>query len=312
MSGPVSTEDATPVPETTPGIARPVLELAPARATRVGSLPVRRVLPQRLRRTVGSWCFADHAGPVSEARAGQLGIGPHPHMGLQTVTWLLDGELLHRDSLGSEQLIRPGQLNLMTAGRGVAHAEEDPGRSSRLHAVQLWVAQPETTRHGPAAFEHHAALPQADSDGVTVTVLVGEVGGAMSPARRDTDHVGAELALRPPGAVLPLQARHEHALIVLEGAVRVDGPEGEVVGPGVLAYLGEGRDECLLAVEEPARTLLLGGVPFPEPVFMWWNFVARRRHEVSGARRQWAEGDERFGTVRSSLVRIEAGHPPWE
>ncbi|HVT41693.1 MAG TPA: pirin family protein, partial [Acidimicrobiales bacterium] len=235
------------------------------------------------------------------------------HMGLQTVTWLVDGELLHLDSLGSEQLIRPGQLNLMTAGRGVAHAEEDPGRSSRLHAVQLWVAQPEATRHGEAAFEHHAALPVAELEGASITVLVGEVAGASSPARRDTDHVGAELVLRAPGATVPLRAEHEHALLVLEGALRVvGGPDDAVAEPGVLAYLGEGRDELALAVAGPTRALLLGGVPFPEPVFMWWNFVARRRDEVSEARRQWSERDPRFGMVRSSLGRIEVGPPPWE
>ncbi len=312
MSGPVATDDATPAAERSPGATGPVVELAPARSTRVGALPVRRLLPQRPRRTVGSWCFADHAGPLSETRAGEFGIGPHPHMGLQTVTWLLDGELLHLDSLGSEQPIRPGQLNLMTAGHGVAHAEEDPGPRARLHAVQLWVAQPERTRHGPAAFEHHAALPQAELGGVTVTVLVGEVAGAASPARRDSDHVGAELALRPPGAVLPVRPDHEHALIVLEGAVRVGGSEGPVVEPGVLAYVGLGRDECALGVDAPARALLLGGVPFPEPVLMWWNFVARDRDEVSEARRQWAADDGRFGTVRSTLERIEVGSPPWE
>ena len=108
----------------------------------MGSLPVRRVLPHRPRRTVGSWCFVDHVGPVPRPSAGEVGIGPHPHLGLQTVTWLVSGELVHLDSLGSEQLIRPGQLNLMTAGHGVAHAEEDPGRARGLHGVQLWVAQP--------------------------------------------------------------------------------------------------------------------------------------------------------------------------
>ncbi len=320
MSGPVATDDATPDPEMSPGATTPVVELTAARSTHVGALPVRRLLPQRPRRTVGSWCFADHAGPVTETRAGELGIGPHPHMGLQTVTWLLDGELLHLDSLGSEQLIRPGQLNLMTAGHGVAHAEEDPGQGhrARLHAVQLWVAQPEATRHGPPAFEHHATLPQVELEGVTGTVLVGELGGAISPARRDSDHVGAELALRPPGAVLPVRPDHEHALIVLEGAVRVGGvggvggSEGAVVEPGVLAYLGLGRDECAFGVEGPARALLLGGLPFPEAVFMWWNFVARDRDEVSEARRQWAADDGRFGTVRSKLERIEVGPPPWE
>jgi quercetin 2,3-dioxygenase len=233
-------------------------------------------------------------------------------MGLQTVTWLLDSELLHLDSLGSEQLIRPGQLNLMTAGHGVAHAEEDPGHDARLHAVQLWVAQPDRTRHGPPAFEHHATMPRAELEGLTATVLVGEFAGAASPARRDSDDVGAELTLRPPGAVVAMRSDYEHALIVLEGAARVGGPEGVLAEPGVLAYLGTGREECALSVVEPARALLLGGVPFPEPVFMWWNFVARDRGEVSEAHGEWAEDDGRFGTVRSTLERIEVGRPLWE
>jgi redox-sensitive bicupin YhaK (pirin superfamily) len=312
VSGPVSTEDAVPLAAVAPGAVRPVLELTSARATRVGSLPVRRLLPRRARRTVGSWCFADHAGPVGGARPGELGIGPHPHMGLQTVTWLVHGELVHLDSLGSEQPIRPGQLNLMTAGRGVAHAEEDGGHGAGLHAVQLWVAQPETTRNGPAAFEHHATLPRAELDRATVTVLVGELAGAVSPARRDSGHMGAELLLRPPGVVLPLRPDYEYALMSIEGTFLVGGSAGAAVEPGTLAYLGQGRDECGLAVAQPARALLLGGVPFPEPLFMWWNFVARNRHEVSEARRQWAEGAARFGTVRSALERIEVGRPPWE
>jgi hypothetical protein len=137
MSGPVTTEDTPPAaPAASAPATGPVVSLEPGRVTRVGSLPVRRVLPQRPRRTVGAWCFADHVGPVPVREAGAIGIGPHPHMGLQTVTWVVAGELLHRDSLGSEQLIRPGQLNLMTAGHGVAHAEEDPGlEAGELHAV---------------------------------------------------------------------------------------------------------------------------------------------------------------------------------
>jgi len=309
MSGPVSSDDVSPTPQVLAGRAGPVVELEAGRAAQVGSLPVRRVLPQRPRRTVGAWCFADHVGPVPVAGAGALGIGPHPHMGLQTVTWLLSGELLHLDSLGSEQLIRPGQLNLMTAGHGVAHAEEDPGRATELHAVQLWVAQPESTRHGAAAFEHHAELPRLDLGGGEATVLIGDVGGLTSPARRDTQHMGADLALRPGGTVVPLRADYEHALVVLEGGVRV----GErVAGPGVLAYLGAGRDDCRLVVDAPARALLLGGVPFPEPVLMWWNFVGRTRDEISEARRQWADADDRFGSVPSALPRIEVGRPSWE
>lgn len=311
MSGPVASEDVPSVAEGAARVDGAVVEVEPARVSQVGTLPVRRVLPHRWRRTVGAWCFADHVGPVSLDRmgGGGAGIGPHPHTGLQTVTWVLSGELVHLDSLGSEQPIRPGELNLMTAGHGVAHAEEDPGRAGELHAVQLWVAQPESTRHAPPTFEHHTELPGAELDGATATVFVGEFAGATSPARRDSDHVGVDLALARPGATVPLRAVYEHALIVLEGSVRID---GVTIDTGVLAYLGEGRDECRLEVTAPTRALVLGGVPFPEPLLMWWNFVARSREEVSEARNQWAGDDARFGSVASSLARIEVGRPPWE
>jgi hypothetical protein len=309
MSGPVTVDDAPASPGGASGAAGPVVEIQPGRVTQVGSLPVRRVLPQRPRRTVGAWCFADHVGPVPVRGSGALGIGPHPHMGLQTVTWLLSGELVHLDSLGSEQPIRPGQLNLMTAGHGVAHAEEDPGTARELHAVQLWVAQPDATRDGAPAFEHHGELPRLDLDGGEAVILVGDLAGATSPARRDTEHVGVEVTLRAGRTVVPLRGDYEHALVVLEGSVRVD---GHVVEPGALAYLGTGRDECALEAVAAVRALLLGGVPFPETLLMWWNFVGRSRDEVSEARRQWATADDRFGRVRSSLQRIEVGAPPWE
>jgi redox-sensitive bicupin YhaK (pirin superfamily) len=239
------------------------------------------------------------------------GIGPHPHTGLQTVTWLLSGELLHLDSLGSEQPIRPGQLNLMTAGVGVAHAEESTsGSGVELHGVQLWVAQPEETRHGQPAFEHHAELPGLELAGARAVVLVGELAGHISPARRDTDHLGAELVLEPPGTTLPFRRDHEYALVVLEGAVSLG--EELVAEPGVLASLGSGRDECRLEVREQARALLLGGAPFPETPLMWWNFVGRSRDELSEARRQWSMGDDRFGVVHTRLERIEVDPPPWE
>jgi redox-sensitive bicupin YhaK (pirin superfamily) len=310
MSGPVTTEDVPATPQVTPGLVEREVELEPGRVTTVGTLPVRRVLPRRVRRTVGAWCFADHAGPVLVSDDQPVDIGPHPHMGLQTVTWPVSGELVHRDSLGSEQLIRPGQLNLMTAGHGVAHAEENPGRfRGEFQAVQLWVAQPESTRHGAAAFEHHAELPRLELPGARATVFVGDFGGQLSPARRDTEHVGVELVLDGPAAVLPLRRDYEYALVVLDGAVTIG---ARVAEPGLLAYLGEGRDEVALQMAAPARALLLGGVPFPEPVLMWWNFVARTREEVSEARRAWSSDDGRFGTVRTALARIDVGPPPWE
>ena len=305
VSGPVATQDAEPVTGTTqPGAA--TVEISESRQTQVGRFTVRRALPRRGRRTVGPWCFVDHMGPAAPDRGP--GIGPHPHLGLQAVTWLLEGELVHRDSLGSEQRIRPGELNLMTAGHGVAHAEEGDGRyTGGYHGVQLWVAQPAATRDGPAAFEHHAELPHVDLGESVATVLVGEMAGTASPARRDSDHVGVDLDLYGT-AVVPMRADYEYALVVLSGAVLV---EGTVLEPGRLAYLGLGRSECSLSTRDPARALLIGGVPFDEPILMWWNFVARTHAEMTAAHASWAAADERFGHVASPLPRIEVGPPPW-
>jgi redox-sensitive bicupin YhaK (pirin superfamily) len=286
-----------------------VLEVLDSRETQVGALKVRRALPRRTHRTVGAWCFADHMGPAAVTKRGGVDIGPHPHTGLQTVTWLVAGEVLHRDSLGSEQIVRPGQLNLMTAGQGVAHSEEATGKyRGELHGIQLWVAQPESTRHAAAAFQHHPQLPAVDLDGGTVTVIVGDFSGTVSPARRDTDHVGVEVVLRVGRAVAPLRPDYEYALIVLEGAVRSD---SIVVEPGHLAYLGTDRSEIALDTVAPTRVLLLGGVPFEEQILIWWNFVARTSQEVDAAYESWQARDVRFGEVNSHLARIPAPRPTW-
>jgi redox-sensitive bicupin YhaK (pirin superfamily) len=308
VSGPVTEADVAPSAHSTPA-GPATVEVEPSRAATVGGMPVRRALPRRTRRTVGAWCFADHFGPTTVTLDRGADIGPHPHLGLQTVTWIVSGELVHSDSLGSEQTVRPGQLNLMTAGHGVAHAEESAGSyAGELHGVQLWVAQPAATRDGAAAFEHHATLPQVDLDGAVATVLVGSLGDVDSPGRRDTDHVGVEIAVHGASAVVPLRPDHEHALVVLTGAVSVD---GVVVSPGHLGYLGTGRSECALAAREPSRVLLLGGTPFPEPVLLWWNFAGRDRSELTRAWRDWTEDTGRFGTVASRLPRIETAPPPW-
>jgi redox-sensitive bicupin YhaK (pirin superfamily) len=230
-------------------------------------------------------------------------------MGLQTVTWLVSGEILHRDSLGTEQVIRPGQLNLMTAGAGVAHAEESTAVSrGEVHGVQLWVAQPEATRQGPAAFEHHIDLPLFELERGAGTVLVGSFGTATAPGRRDTDHVGVDLDLRAGTSSLPLSPGFEYAIVVLAGAVQV-GPK--VIEPGNLAYLGLGRDQLALVAPVPTRAMLIGGVPFPEPLLMWWNFVGRTQQEITTAYQQWQAGDDRFGEVASPLARMPARPPLW-
>jgi redox-sensitive bicupin YhaK (pirin superfamily) len=252
-------------------------------------------------------------GPADVTEGSGLDVGPHPHIGLQTVTWLTDGEALHRDSLGSEQVIKPGQLNLMTSGGGITHSEEATGHyRGTLQGIQLWVALPEETRHGEGQFEHYEGLPQAELDGGTATVLVGELpgdegAGRVSPARHDTPLVGLDLDLHGPTTV-PLRPDWEYALVVLEGKLAVN---GQPLAPGKLGYLGEDRSELPIEVREPTRVVLLGGEPFPEPIIMWWNFVARTQQEVEDAWRAWqAEDADRYGRVASPLARIPA-KPPW-
>jgi redox-sensitive bicupin YhaK (pirin superfamily) len=287
----------------------PEVEVSAAREAMVGALRVRRALPRRGRRTVGAWCFADHMGPATLDDAQGVDIGPHPHIGLQTVTWLVAGEILHRDSLGSEQVIRPGQLNLMTAGRGVTHSEESTGSyRGELHGAQLWVAQPDATRGGEPAFEHHADLPRVWSGAGVATVLIGELAGERSPARHDTPLVGAELALGGGVGSWPARPDFEYAVVVLDGAVTIDGTR---VSPGELGYLGSGRDTIRTATDAPARVLLLGGEPLGEPILMWWNFVARSRDEIDAAYEDWRSRSARFGTVASPLPRIPAPRPTW-
>ena len=287
------------------------IELREGRRADVGGLDVVRVLPTKGRRTVGPWCFVDLLGPVDMEDPDPLEVGPHPHIGLATVTWLLEGEALHTDSLGTEQVIRAGQLNLMTAGRGISHAEL--AAHPPFRGAQLWIAQPEATRHGDPAFEHHAEPPELELSGSGGTssgrLLVGSLGGVTSPARADTPMVGADLHLLPGTTTVPLQGGHEHAVAPLDVAVKV----GEhVVEPGWLALVPAGADELPIEVRSPGgRVLLIGGEPLDTPISMWWNFVARDRDEIADAWRSWNARDERFGHVASPLERIEAPAPPW-
>lgn len=312
MSGPVTQLDA-PVEVADAGHPEHAcLEVTESHEAAVGRFTVRRALPRRGRRTVGAWCFADHMGPADVTENSGLDVGPHPHIGLQTVTWLTDGQALHRDSLGCEQVIRPGQLNLMTSGHGITHSEEATGHfRGTLEGIQLWVALPEGSRHGEGAFEHHAELPRTELEGSLATVLIGDLGGAESPARRDTPLVGAELDIHGRSTV-PLDPRWEYALVVLEGALLVHGSAGaQRLDPGHLGYLGEGRDELTLDVGERTRAMLIGGEPFEEPLVMWWNFVARTRDEIEAAYLGWQAEEERFGRVASPLPRIPAKAPFW-
>ena len=248
---------------------------------------VRRTLPHRDLPTVGAWCFADDYGPSDVRGSAGMHVPPHPHTGLQTVTWLFEGEVHHQDSLGSEQRVRPGQLSLMTAGRGIAHAETSPAdHPPTLRGVQLWVALPESDRHTAPAFEHHADLPVVRDGGLTATLIIGQLAGKLSPATAYTPLVGVDVVVDPDGAgQLPLDPSFEHAVLALSDGVAVD---GEPVAEATLVYLGCGRRGLALAAGTAGgRVLLLGGAPFEEELLMWWNFVGRDHDEIVAFRSEW-------------------------
>jgi hypothetical protein len=244
---------------------------------------------------VGAWCFLDHYGPDVE---GTMDVWPHPHTGLQTVSWLLDGAIRHQDSLGSDALLVPGTLGLMTAGHGIAHAEVTP-EPALLHGAQLWVALPDTARDRPAAWDLHALPPVVALPGGKVRVILGTHEGVTSPGATYTPIVGLDITVDGP-VTLPVEPDFEYAAAVTVGPVAVDGQD---LPPGSLLYLGTGRRTLSLAGS--GRMLLLGGEPFEERIVMWWNLVARSHDEVAEARRQWVDG-ERFPAVPGWTRRSEA------
>jgi redox-sensitive bicupin YhaK (pirin superfamily) len=257
------------------------------------AMDVRRTIPQRARSLVGAWCFSDHYGPDDVSSSEGMQVPPHPHTGLQTVSWLFEGEILHRDSVGSLQTVRPGELNLMTAGAGISHSEESPaqGRPPRLHGVQLWTALPGSALGVDPHFEHHADLPVARAEGATVQVFMGHlaVGGERldSPAITYTPLVGAQVDLEPGAEVrLEVDPGHEHALLVDTGDVTF---EGSAVPPSHLGYVAPGRRELVVRAGAglPARAVLIGGLPFAEDVIMWWNFMGRTHEDIVRARDDW-------------------------
>lgn len=270
-----------------------------------GGLTIRRALPNARRRTVGAWCFLDHAGPLEFPPGEGLRVGPHPHIGLQTFTWLIEGAVVHRDSLGNEAIITPGQVNLMTAGSGISHSEDSaaPGygkpavSTGRLHAVQLWIALPDAQRHRAPSFRNHPQLPLIESGGFSVRVLAGSALGHTSPAEVFSPLVGLDLLAPAAGRLaLPVDASYEHAALVLEGEAQV---AGETLAPGTLLYFGTGRDSIDISCQAAARLIVIGGTPFREEILLWWNFVARRPEEIQQATREWNAG-QRFGSVRGS------------
>jgi quercetin 2,3-dioxygenase len=291
-------------PQETPCGGRTAVAVEPVRQLHIGrdvplggprAMTVTRTLPNRERRMVGAWCFVDFYGPDDISSAAGMQVPPHPHTGLQTVSWLISGEVLHLDSMGSYQLVKPGQLNLMTAGHAIAHSEGSPAdHSPILHGVQLWTVLPDRDRHVDPHFGHHPDLPVLTDSGVTVRVIMGELGGATSPAQVYSPLVGIEADLAAGANTwLPLHSDWEYAALGLSGTVEVD---GLALSTGPLLYLGSGRSDLALRTDQWGRVLLIGGEPFEEHIVMWWNFIGRDHDEIVAAREEWMHGD-RFGVV---------------
>lgn len=254
------------------------------------NISVRRSVPHRDLRRIGSWIFVDHFGPTTQTDG--MVVAAHPHTGLQTVTWLFEGRVEHRDSIGSVQMIEPGQVNFMTAGRGISHSELSVRTEGNLHAVQLWLALPDSVRDCTPMFEHEADLPVVRVGDATVTVFAGSLFGVTSPATMFTDSFGAEV-LVPSGSTItvPRDPRHEVGALVVEGEATVN---GVTAGLTELAFTAPGETSLTIAANGDTRIVIIGGTPFTERLVMWWNFVARSHDEIRTMRTDWESSNERF------------------
>ena len=305
-------ESGEPVSTGSTGDAVELLE--PREVPRGGprALTVRRTLPQKKRSLIGAWCFVDSYGPDPVNGRGAMDVPPHPHTGLQTVSWLYAGEIEHRDSAGSFALVEPGAVNLMTAGAGIQHSEVSTDATSSLHGVQLWVALPDASRHVRPFFEHYEPTPITHGD-ATLRVFVGELLGQSSPVTAYTKLLGLQLDLPAGGRVtIPVDPAFEHGLIVDAGSPTL---QGVTVPSAHLAFVRAGAAELTVeAGSQPLRALLIGGEPLGERILMWWNFVGRTHEEVVAYRAQWMteviagkDADGRFGHVDGYEVDGHAG-----
>ena len=270
----------------------------PLRSAEIGNgTVIKRALPSRHKRMIGAWCFLDHAGPVNFAAGEGLDVGPHPHIGLQTFTWMIEGTMLHSDSLGTkDQLIQPRQVNLMTAGYGISHTEVAPANETVMHAAQLWIALPDDKRNMAPAFENYPELPLVQEQGIDFTVLVGHYLNTVSPVKVHTELLGVDLfAAADTHARLPLNGKFEYGFMLLEGeGARINGHELTVDN---MVILEPGLDAVDIQISAGSRVLLLGGEPFESPILLWWNFVGRTQAELAEAREQWLNQDARFGSI---------------
>ena len=275
----------------------PVELVIEPRAHELGGFEVRRALPVRQRRMVGPFVFFDHMGPATLGPDQPINVRPHPHIGLSTLTWLFEGSIMHRDSLGIAQEIQPGEFNSMTAGSGIVHSERTPerllGQSNHLHGLQIWMALPKDHEETAPAFQHYKAdqLPVLDADGVHAVVVAGRAWGLESPVSVYSDTVYVDIDMSA-GAQLSIGPEHgERALYLVSGELEISGTS---FAAGRMLVLRDGLDVTIRAAGA-ARVMLLGGARMDGPRHMYWNFVSSDRARIEQAKRDWREG--RFAKV---------------
>lgn len=272
------------------------------------AMTVRRSLPHRAQSLIGAWCFVDHYGPDDVSQTGGMSVPGHPHTQLQTASWLFTGEVEHRDTAGTHAFVRPGQLNLMTAGPGIAHSEYSTPATTVLHGVQLWIALPAADRFADPGFVHYEP-PAIDVDGAKVLVFLGRAFGHVSPAPTYSALVGAEVTLAPGQSLdVEVDVGHEHGFLCDTGRVAV---AGAVARPGEIVFAPAGVPVITLQASpaEPTRLLVLGGAPFGEQIVMWWNFIGRSHEEVAGFRADWQR--QRAGLVPGQAARFGVFPDAW-
>lgn len=270
----------------------------PLRRAEIGQgTVIARALPHREKRMIGAWCFLDRAGPVQFAQGQGLNIGPHPHIGLQTFTWMIAGTLMHTDSLGSKQLIQPKQVNLMTAGHGISHTEVAPQTETELHTAQLWIALPDAKRDMPAKFQHYPQLPVIQQQQLECTVLVGEFLEQLSPVEVYSPLVAVDFCTAQSASQatrFKLTPNFEYGLLLLTGDVQIN---GQTLSNDNMMVFSTGTTEIVIELAAKSRVLLIGGEPFESPILLWWNYVGRTEQEVKTAHQQWLAHDRRFGEI---------------
>ena len=268
------------------------------------AMNVRRTLPSRGRTLIGAWCFADHYGPDAVEDTGGMVVTPHPHTGLATVSWLFTGEVEHRDSVGTVAMVRPGEVNLMTAGHGISHSEISTPGTTTLHGVQLWLALPDAARDTPPAFAHHAPR-QIRGEGWEARVFLGSLLGDTSPVFTHTPVLGAEIHLADGETMtFDVDQTFEHGLLVDHGTVTFAGQD---LKPAELGYLAPGCSTITITAHDDARLVLLGGPPFGESLVMWWNFVGRSHEEIVEYRTEWQAQLTRDGAIVPDSQEVAPG-----